>query len=83
MPVVHNKVIQLPVGNVVKRTVFARKHHAVVSTHLLKQLPPLLLDVPFGEAQTNVLFIKIYVTSISGLLVSGRIHLVYSLISNS
>lgn len=36
MPVVHYKVIQLLVGNVIKRTVFARKHHAVISAHLLK-----------------------------------------------
>lgn len=36
MPVVHNEVIQLLVGNVVKRAVFARKHHAVISAHLLK-----------------------------------------------
>lgn len=36
MPVIHNKVIQLLVGNVVKRTVLARKRHAVISAHLLK-----------------------------------------------
>lgn len=36
MPVIHNKVIQVLVGNVIKRTIFARKHHAVISAHLLK-----------------------------------------------
>ena len=36
MPVIHNKVIQLLVGNVVKRTVFAWKHHAVIRAHLLQ-----------------------------------------------
>lgn len=36
MSVIHNKVIQLLVGNVIERAVFARKHHTVISTHLLK-----------------------------------------------
>lgn len=36
MPVIHNKVIQLLVGNVIKRSVFAGKYHTVISAHLLK-----------------------------------------------
>lgn len=36
VPVVHDEVIQLFVGNVVKRTVLTGKHHAVVGAHLLK-----------------------------------------------
>ena len=49
VPVIHYKVIQFLVRDVIERAVLPRERQAIVTAHLLKQKPSLLLFIQGGE----------------------------------